>query len=163
MASSVVGPRVVDTLATVSTVTVWVAVVPILNVVVPFALVGWFVLSTLSFGAPMSAERVAEQVWKLIAARATSTVATVAIAVVAVVLRRMDAQRRNLWVALALSAMLTIFWFSSTCTCRPSGPAPHRRCIGLTVSDSTVPVLGRSTATRTVAATISGVIVYAAS
>ena len=99
-------------ISTVYTVLIWVIVIPLLNVVVPLFFQAWNVVSLITlFAEEPSAARVAAQMWKLYVAEAVSLAGTVFIGSIIVVLAMRHLRRRNHWIALILSASLTVLWF----------------------------------------------------
>ena len=105
-----VSPRT-ERLRVVAIVMTWAAILPLLNIVIP--VIAWLSASVNLlglFGQPVKAEEVAEQLWKYGVCAVTSVVGTALVCVWIAVLHRRDVRPVNLYVALGISAALSIMW-----------------------------------------------------
>lgn len=101
-----------SSMAIVFTVVIWAVIVPLMNVILPLFFQTWDATSRLAFfGERTSDAQVAAQDWKLYAAGAISIVGTIIIGSIVAVLARRHLRRTNHWIALIVSAALTVVCF----------------------------------------------------
>ena len=104
----IVSPRT-ERLRVVAIVTTWAAILPLLNIVIP--VIAWLSALRLGlFGERVKPEEVAEQLWKYGVCAVTSVVGTALVCVWIAVLHRRDVRPVNLYVALGISAALSVMW-----------------------------------------------------
>ncbi|MFT3798992.1 hypothetical protein [Microbacterium sp.] len=103
--------RRTERLRVVATVTTWTAILPVFNLFVPvFAWLSASVNLLGLFGERATPEEVAEQLWKYGVCASTSVVGTALVCVWIAVLHRRHVRGTNLYVALGVSAALSIMW-----------------------------------------------------